>query len=378
MMASPLPSYFTVQVFGAPLPPLQMSALERIEVECAVGQATIFRMHFQMSRTIFGDFDVLGFDMFRPLLPVTIRLSPGIGVPLALVNGYVRDTRMTASNTPGQSRLEVVCVDELGAGLAQTHAPFPFPNTSDGNAAAIIFSRNQIVPRVDPVPVTRPMTEGTNVQHRSDAQHLFALAERLGYDLYIQPEPVSGRDVGHLHAPQIVMPPQAVLSIDHGIATNLASFEVDYDALRPTTVATATTDPTTRAPVPVIAPIPTEFPMGLEPAALRVLPPSVSRPIGRRGGSPAEAQSRAMAEVNQSSRAIRAEGRVDSGRFRRPLLVGLPVLIRGAGRRDSGLYQIDRVTHDISRDGYDQTFSAWRNAVGLTGAEVFFDPLSAA
>ncbi len=118
--------------------------------------------------------------------------------------------------------------------------------------------------------------------------------------------------------------------------------------------------------------------MGLEPAALRVLPPSVRRPTGSLGGSPASAQTRALGEVNKDSRAIRASGRVDSTRYRRPLLVGLPVLIRGAGRRDSGLYQIDRVTHQISRDGYDESYPAWRNAAGLTGAEVFADPRSPA
>jgi hypothetical protein len=85
-----------------------------------------------------------------------------------------------------------------------------------------------------------------------------------------------------------------------------------------------------------------------------------------------------MARVNASNRAIRATGQVDSAKLRRPLFVGLPVLIRGAGRRDSGLYQVQRVTHRISRDGYDQSFTATRNAVGLTGAEVFLDPLSAA
>jgi hypothetical protein len=226
--------------------------------------------------------------------------------------------------------------------------------------------------------VTRPISEGTNVQRLSDAQHLFGLAERLGYDLYIQPEPLTGRDIGHLHLPQTLLPPQAVLSIDLGIATNLASFEVSYDALSPGGIATAVTEPTSRAPVPVIAPLPTEVPMGLEPAALRVLPPSVRRPAGRLGGSPAEAQARAVGDVNRSSRAIRASGRIDTTRLRRPLLVGLPVLVRGAGRRDSGLYQVDRITHVISRDGYDQSFTAWRNAVGLTGAEVFVDPLSAA
>jgi hypothetical protein len=374
---SPLPSYFTVQVLGAPLPLPQMNALSRIEIETAVGQAAIFRMHFEMSRSVLGDFDVLVFDIFRPLLPVTVRLWPGLGVPLALVNGFVRDTKVTASNTPGASRLEVVCVDALGSTMAQRDTPFPFPNTSDGNAAAVIFGRNGMIPCVDPVPVTRPVTEGTNMQLRSDAQHLFVLAWRLRYDLYIQPEPTSGKDVGHLHMPQTFLaPPQAVLSIDHGIATNLASLEIDYDALRPTTVMTATVDPNTRAPIPVIAAVPSEFPMGREPAALRVIPPSIERPIGSLGASPAEAQSAAMARVNESSRAILATGQVDGSKFRRPLLVGLPVLIRGAGRRDSGLYQIRRVTHHISRDGYDQTFLAKRNAVGLTGAEVFPDPLS--
>lgn len=375
---SPLPSYFSVQVMGAPLPPLQMNALSRIEIETAVGEASIFRLHFNMSRTLLGDFDVLGFDMFRPLLPVTVRVSPGLGVPLALVNGYVRDTRVSASNTPGASRLEVVCVDALGSTMAQRQAPFPFPNVSHGNAAAVIFSRNGLLPRVDPVPVTRPVTEGTNLQHRSDAQHLFALAESLGFDLYIQPEPVTGKDVGHLHRPQTTLPPQAVLSIDLGIETNLESFQVDYDALRPTSVSTSTIDPTTRAPVPVVAPLPTEFPMGLEPAAFRVLPPAVERPIGSLGASPAEAQSAARARVNESNRAIRATGQVDSLKLRRPLLVGLPVLVRGVGRRDSGYYQVLRVTHRLSRDGYEQTFTASRNALGLTGAEVFLDPLSVA
>jgi hypothetical protein len=53
------------------------------------------------------------------------------------------------------------------------------------------------------------------------------------------------------------------------------------------------------------------------------------------------------------------------------------VLVRGAGRLHSGLYYVQSVTHRITRDRYTQSFSAWRNAVGLTGAEVFFDPLAA-
>ena len=74
---------------------------------------------------------------------------------------------------------------------------------------------------------------------------------------------------------------------------------------------------------------------------------------------------------------MRATGEVDGIKYSRPLLAGLPVLVRGAGRQMSGLYYVTDVSHRISRDSYTQRFSAWRNAVGLTGAEVFIDPLAA-
>jgi len=51
--------------------------------------------------------------------------------------------------------------------------------------------------------------------------------------------------------------------------------------------------------------------------------------------------------------------------------------VRGAGRENSGLYYVNSVTHRISRDDYAQSFSGWRNAVELTGAEIFIDPFAA-
>ena len=136
-------------------------------------------------------------------------------------------------------------------------------------------------------------------------------------------------------------------------------------------------DPHTRAPIPSVAPVSTELPMGLEPALNRIIPPPITRPAATDAASPAEAQAQAFARASSSSRAITANGEVDGLKYSRALLAGLPVLVRGAGRQNSGLYYVQSVTHRISRDNYTQTFSAWRNAVGLTGAEVFFDPLAA-
>src|SRR3546814_7416606 len=65
-----------------------MSALRQIEVECSIARASIFRLHFDMSRTLLGDWDLLQFDIFRPLMPVRISVAFGLGLPLTLINGY--------------------------------------------------------------------------------------------------------------------------------------------------------------------------------------------------------------------------------------------------------------------------------------------------
>ncbi len=64
-------------------------------------------------------------------------------------------------------------------------------------------------------------------------------------------------------------------------------------------------------------------------------------------------------------------------RYGKVLRAGRPVAIRGAGRQYSGNYYVTRVAHSLSTDHYTQRFEAWRNAVGLTGAEQFVDPLAA-
>ncbi|EAQ36162.1 hypothetical protein NB311A_01619 [Nitrobacter sp. Nb-311A] len=372
-----LPAFFTVQVAMAPMPVVFFQALREIEVETSVGKSSMFRLHFDLSRNFFGDFDALAFDIFRPLVPITIRISSGLGMPQALINGYVKDAQLSAANQPGASRLEVVGMDALGTIMAHIQQPFPWPNSPDSVAAAAIFSKYAILPSVVPTPPFRTVLDTISNQRDYDATYLFQLARRNSYELYIQPDPVVGLDMGHFHPPLTAVPPQGVLSIDFGTQTNLTSFSTSNDMLRPTSITGTTVDPRTRAPIPSMAPAATELPMGLEPALGRILPPPIMRPCATDAASPAEAQAQALAKANESSRAITAHGEIDGLKYARVLLAGLPVLVRGAGRQNSGLYYVQSVTHRISRDGYSQSFSAWRNAVGLTGAEVFVDPLAA-
>jgi hypothetical protein len=372
-----LPSFFLVQVAFVPLPIVFMQALRDIEVETSVGQASAFRLHFDLSRSAIGDFDVLTFDIFRPLVPIRISVSMGLGLPQTLINGYVKDARVSVSNEPGGSTLEVSGMDALGTLMSHIQQPFTWPELPDSEIARALFGKYGVTPMVIPTPPLRTSLATTTTQRVNDSAFLQQLAARHSYELYIQPDPVAGLEVGHFHPPLSFAPPQGVLSIDFGTQTNLTSFSVSNDMLQPTTVVGIASEPRTRAPVPILAFASHEPPMGLEPTLFRIIPPPVERIGGTDAASPAELLLEANARVTESSRSVRASGEVDSLKFKRPLLVGLPVLVRGAGRQMSGSYYVTSVTHRISRDGYTQQFSAWRNAVTLTGAEVFIDPLAA-
>jgi hypothetical protein len=372
-----LPSWFSVQVAFAPMPMPFFQALRAIDIETSIGQASIFRLHFELSRNSFGDFDALAIDIFRPMMPVKISIAAGLPVPQVLINGYIKDARLSAGDAPGTSRLEVVGMDALGTRMVSNQEPFPWPNLSESEIAATIFGKYAILPLIDALPPTRTIMDTTTTQRIYDAAFLFELAYANNLDLFIQPDPITGRDVGHLHRPYTFVPHQGVLSIDFGIQSNLTQFTVANDMLSPTGVMGLMVDPVTRVPRPSFGLMSAELPMGMEPSLFRILPPPVEQQFGDGAANPTEAQLRAMARASATSRAIMAQGEVDGIKLARPLRVGLPVLVRGAGRQNSGLYYVDQVSHHISRDDYRQSFTAWRNAVGLTGAEVFVDPLAA-
>jgi len=373
-----LPSFFIVQLAFAPLPPFVASALSEIEVETSIEGASMFRLHFDLSRTAIGDFDALVFDLFRPLVPIRISLSFGLGLPMTLINGFVRDVQMTVGNDPGSSRMEIVGADALGTIMGHVQIPFTWPNLPDNVIVSAIFGKYAIIPAAVPTPPMRTILDTTTTQQARDSAFLQQIASFHSYNLFIRPDPLAGFDVGYfVPLPMMTaLPPQGVLSIDFGSQTNLNSFQLTNQQLKPTTVVSVFPESNTRVPVPVVAPVATEVPMGLEPSLFRVIPPAVEVEISNEAASVAEKYWQAFAKVTESARTVRASGEVDGLKYSRPLMPGLPVAIRGAGRQHSGNYLVTSVTHRISRDGYAQNFQAMRNAVGLSGAELFIDPLA--
>jgi phage protein D len=364
-----MPVGFMLQIAFAPAPQPIVETVEEIVVDSSLEEASMLRIRFGLGQTNLGDWTILTEDVFRPLVPLTVRVQTGV-LPEALITGYAATQNVVYGDVAGTSKLEVTGLDKTM--MMNLHEKVtPWPNLPDGAIAAAIFGQNALVPMVQPTSPTLVEPEGTTIQRGTDIRFLRRLARRNGFDCYVQPEPLTGIEQGFFRPRQTLGVPQAVLNVAMGNETNVNSFQVRYHMTRPTSVAAANLDTTTKAPQPALAPASLQPPMGIEPTLTRVLPPPVVRPADTGLVRTSELQTLAQAIADKSSFAILAEGEV--GPAVGILRPGGFVNVRGAGRLLNGSYFVTRVTHTITRDEYKQRFEAQRNAATMTGAEVFVD-----
>jgi hypothetical protein len=131
----------------------------------------------------------------------------GTAAPEALVNAFVTDHTARHSEAGG-STLEVTAMDATySMNLEEKVASWP--NLPDSAIAAAIFGRHTIVPQIDPTSPVLTEPEGTTIQRGTDIRFLRRLARRNGFDCYVQPEPLTGLDMGHFHARRPTGPPSA-------------------------------------------------------------------------------------------------------------------------------------------------------------------------
>lgn len=363
-----MPVSFTLLIAMTPAPPQVLDAVQEIEVDATTEMASAFRLRLGIAQTALGDWSVLELDLFRPLLPVSIRVQSGLGAPEAIINGYVSNQEVTYADEPGQSVLEVTGMDATMLMNLQEKV-MPWPNVPDSAIAAAIFGQYALVPQVQPTAPVLVEPEGTTTQRGTDIRFLRRLAQRNGFDCYVQPEPLSGVDMGYFQPPSLLGLPQAVISVNMGEQTNVIGFKVRYEMTRPTTAVAASLDIATKSPQPALAPVALQVPLGLEGSLMRIIPPPIVRPAETGQMRSAELQTAAQAIVDRSTWTVVAEGQVGSEiGVLRP---GKIINVRGAGRVFNGSYYVTRVTHTITSDNYMQRFEAKRNAVGMTGTELY-------
>jgi phage protein D len=361
---------YTLLIDNAPASASLLEAVQQIEVEEHTALASMLRLTLAIDVNQGGSaWNVVDDSIFERLTPFSLSITVGSGTPELRLDAYVIDSRLNFHSTPGRSTLEVVAMDgTIKMGLESKQRAWP--NMADSDIATQIFGEYGFSVDVDSTQPTRQETEITTIQCGSDIQFLRQLAQRNGFECYLDTNPLTTLTTGHFHLSRHTAAPQGTLSVNLGPATNLESLAIQLDWTQPAEAQSAgiqissLSDQQASVSSVSLTELGSSSLLGGSPARRLIL--------GQMGLSETgELQSYTQAAVDRSAWAIRAQGKLDTLAYGSVLRARQPVLVRGVGTLFSGTYYVESVQHLIEGDSYTQHFSLRRNALELLGSEPF-------
>ena len=361
---------YSLTIDDAPASAELLAAVREIEVEDHAELADMLRLRLAVAVNEDGAaWSVLDEDLFRRLTKLGVSVQVG-SRQVPLIEAYVIETRSEFSNTPGESMLEVIAMDPTAL-MNLEEKVRAWPDMADSDIASALFGEYGFDAEVEQTQPTRQELDRTVMQRGSDIQFLRQLAQRNGYECYLELNEDSGRVEGHFHPPRSDQSPQGVLSVNLGNATNVNSFKAQHDMLGPVSAEATNLEigdqSDQEADVSEQSDSLGEQALSEQERPRRVL-------LSNSGlADTGELQTYAQAVVDRSAWSIRAEGELSTVTYGDVLRAKRPVNVRGAGRQFSGSYYVQKVLHHLSDAGYSQRFSLKRNASGVTGREDFTD-----
>lgn len=364
---------FTLSVNGSPASGALLNAIKQIEMEDHARMADMLRLRLAVAVKEDGSgWTLLDDTLFTRLANLKLSVTVGSGPATPLINAFVIEVDTKFSNEPSGSELIVTAMDPTVL-MHLDEKVKPWPNMKDSDVANAIFADANygFTPVVEATNWSRQENDHTLIQRGSDIQFLQQLADRNGYECFVEMND-TGTIEGHFHPPKHEGQPQGTLTVNTGAATNVNRFQAKFDMLGPATAEAATLDPDDASSQSGQADNATQGEgMGDAPAVPAERPRKLL--LSQLGMAQAgEVQRFTQAVVDRSSWAIVAEGELNTLAYGGVLKAKQPVMVRGVGRQFSGRYYVDRVLHTIAGDGtYTQRFTLRRNATGLTGQENF-------
>lgn len=361
------------QEVPTPLGPILTELIASAEVtETADGQAG-FRLVFGGERDSGGtgtEYAVMEDGRLQPGCRVIIAAVTG-AVPVPIMDGLVTGLWLDPGTNPGNARV-VVSGADLSVAMDLHERIASYPNMNEAMIVAELvarYARFAIVPEiVPPLEMELPtVLQRTPIQHGTDLDYLYAMADRFGYVFTVRPGAVPGVNVAYWGPPPRLGTPLPALSVGEGTLGNVNSLSFTLDGRAAFTVSGLIPDSAGFvSDIPVDAPMPT-----LEPPLARHSPFPSSSMLGSRqlrnseGFSLLRAMALAQGRVNLSStRVARAEGEIDVVRYGSLLRPARLVGVRGAGATFDGNWMVDRVVHTLRRQEYRQSFSLSRDGTG--------------
>jgi len=371
-MTSPRVNLF---VAGTAVDPAVLAQLTRVEVRESDCDPTVLALRFTLVQRDNGEFGPLDDTMFEPGTPIGFEVEPPGGVLQRIFEGFCTHIRPHFESAAENAYVEILAMDAAVV-LDAEEKVAAWANVKDSDVASQILAAYQISAQAADTPVQYDQDRQRLTQRATDWRFLQHLARRNGMRFWFDYDPNSGSLVGHFETPNVSTDPQPdVVLLQDG--SNLSWADVQLLAVGPVKVAGAAIDPLAKRIVRA-AGDPTRDVMGGHDAAdavgsgltragagaataLLTAPPPLDEALG----------AEASAATDDARFVVELRAELDPALYRGLLRARRPVLVRGVGRRFSGVYYVQSVRTTMEENRLLQTFVAVRNATGQSGQERF-------
>jgi hypothetical protein len=346
-----------------------VDSLQQVTVENGSGDAQSgFELVFEVPKkspltTLFLLSGGAGVPILRVVVAVTVN-----GVTEVLVDGVMTHHELQTGSTTNTLRVKGKDLTALMDVIELDGIPYPaMPPALRVLTALAKYAAVGVIPLVIPsiiedipLPIQRiPRHVGT------DYSYISGLANDVGYRFYLEPGPVVGTSRAYW-GPEIRLgQPQPALNAGlDGPHDNVTSLSFSFDKEKKELPIVTIQEPFSKAPIPI--PIPDLTPLNPTLGLIPPLPPKITWLTDTAKLNPAAALMRGIAYAGQHSDSVFGTGSLDAVRYGRVLRSRQLVGVRGAGEPFNGLYYVTKVTHQLKRGEFMQTFSLARNALVST------------
>lgn len=350
-----------------PMPIEALEAIDELEVKLSDREPSGFKLSLHAGRN--GPLDFLDPPFIKdPRFNVGARIIVTMifdVTPTVIFDGLVSQRQVSPGDGPRQGKLTLLGRDlshEMDKEVKCTEHP-AMDETAIATVIAASYAQFGMVPMVMPPKMIDPPIpiDRTPQQRCSDWAYLRHMAQRHGYDTYVDPGPAPAMNMlywGPNPRPGI---PQRTITVNSGPGSDAYDVNVTHNSEKLVIVQSEVIDRQTGAKMPVLALIPSSEPMGLAPEGLMQMGKTRIVPIDSSGLSFPQAMARAQALVDEAARdAVTVTGTLNSAQYNGALKARDRVHLRGAGITFAGEYKVSEVRHRIRPGSYEQGFTLTR------------------
>lgn len=348
---------------GSPLPVEAASdisdALERVEIDSAIGQHGTFRLAFRLDDPTLPE-RFLSESGDLPRIVLVLNETHGSSV---LMDG-VLVVHTLATSADSMSSLVVsgedltLLMDLLDVDRSFAAAPL--------QARVLLLLAPYTALGITPVVVTPPLAPVPRpgepiLQQGTDYHYLRSLADSIGFRFTLDPGPLPLQSVVYW-GPEPRTDRSPSLSIDFArpakVDTLRISFDANHRVVPEAVIVTPGSGVAVPMPVPDIATL-------VKPLGAMVPPAHRTERLRDTAGlTTVDAAAALLARAARSAEAMTGHGTLDVELAGVRLRAGAIVEVHGAARPFNGLYEVSRVRDTITADHHSQTFELLRAGVG--------------